>query len=89
MRLRRERDLEGATRHLQRAVELKQNFTAALNNLGHVYQDQGLVDEALAVHRRAIAIEPKNAEYWNSLGAAYYRGGSWLRRWPRTVRPFA
>ncbi len=43
----------------------------ALNTLGVLYRDKGLVDEAIAHFQLAIAIDPGNARARNNLGLIY------------------
>jgi tetratricopeptide (TPR) repeat protein len=48
----------------------------ALNDLGYLWADQGEhLQRALAMIRRAVAAEPDNAAYRDSLGWVYYRLG--------------
>jgi tetratricopeptide (TPR) repeat protein len=50
----------------------------ALNYLGYMLADRGTrVEEALGYIRRAVALEPQNGAYLDSLGWAYYRLGNY------------
>jgi len=50
----------------------------ALNYLGYMLADRGTrVEEALAYIRRAVALDPQNGAYLDSLGWAYYRMGNY------------
>jgi tetratricopeptide (TPR) repeat protein len=50
----------------------------ALNYLGYMLADRGTrVEEALGYIRRAVAIDPQNGAYLDSLGWAYYRLGNY------------
>ena len=49
---------------------------AALNELGYLWADQGVhLDRALEMIRKAVAAEPDNAAYRDSLGWVLYRLG--------------
>lgn len=68
-------------------VEADSEDAAAANYLGYTWADQGInLDEALDLISRAVAIEPDNAAYLDSLGWVHYRLGDldqaeyWLRR---------
>ena len=43
--------------------------------LGESYRDVAHYDEAARVIREALAIDPKPAQYWNSLGTVLGAGG--------------
>ena len=44
----------------------------AHSNLGLVYQKEGKYDEAIESYQKALAIDPENAEVYNSLGFIYH-----------------
>ncbi|WP_434661346.1 tetratricopeptide repeat protein [Paraburkholderia sp. A3BS-1L] len=46
---------------LNRAIELQPDFPIALNNLGHLYGEQGETDQASRLFERAIALAPDHA----------------------------
>ncbi len=49
-----------------------------LNYLGYMLADRGTrLDEALGYIRRAVALEPQNGAYLDSLGWAYYKMGNY------------
>jgi tetratricopeptide (TPR) repeat protein len=49
-----------------------------LNYLGYMLADRGTrVEEALGYIRRAVALDPQNGAYLDSLGWAYYRLGNY------------
>jgi tetratricopeptide (TPR) repeat protein len=52
---------EAAETELRQALSLNPNYVPALLNLGNLHEDRGKRDEALAIYRRALAIEPGNA----------------------------
>lgn len=61
---------------LRRVLELEPDFAPALNYLGYMLADRGeKLDEALELVRRAVAQEPDNGAYLDSLGWALFRLG--------------
>ncbi len=49
---------------------------AALNYLGYMLADRGEhLDESIALIKRALALEPENGSFLDSLGWAYYKSG--------------
>ena len=64
-------------KELQEAIRLDPQFTEALNHLGYSLADRNVrLPEALALIERAVAIDPWNAAYLDSLGWAHFRMGS-------------
>lgn len=60
----------------QRLLTLDPEFAPALNYLGYMWADRGEnLEEALDLVERAVAIEPDNGAYLDSLGWAYFRLG--------------
>ena len=65
-----------AEAEFRRLIADKPNDAPALNYLGYSLADRGLkLDEALALIKRAIAIEPSNPAYRDSLGWTYFKLG--------------
>jgi tetratricopeptide (TPR) repeat protein/tRNA A-37 threonylcarbamoyl transferase component Bud32 len=65
-----------------KAIKLDSKNANAHNNLSWLLatcQDLKLRDPALAVQmaKTAVDLTPKNGSFWNTLGVAYYRAGSW------------
>jgi len=66
----------------KQAVELRPENALYNNNLAWLlascpdlaYRDIG---RALELARKSVELEPEAAEYWNTLGVAYYRVGEW------------
>lgn len=56
------------------------DFHAALNYLGYMWAEQGEnLDEAVKLVRRAVALDPDNGSYVDSLGWAHFRLGEYDR----------
>ena len=59
-----------------------------LNYLGYMLADRGTrVEEALGYIRRAVALDPQNGAYLDSLGWAYYRWATTIWRKRTCVAP--
>jgi tetratricopeptide (TPR) repeat protein/tRNA A-37 threonylcarbamoyl transferase component Bud32 len=71
----------------ERALELDPNNTRPLNTIAWnlaTYPDpkQRDLPKAIAVAKKAVAAEPRNSNYWNTLGVAYYRAGQYAEALP-------
>jgi tetratricopeptide (TPR) repeat protein len=71
----------------EKALELDENNTTAMNGLGYVLADTGEdLIRGLRLCKRAVDRKPQNAAYLDSLGWAYYKNAellearTWLRR---------
>ena len=63
-----------AERVLLKAIRLNPENDSALNYLGYMLADRGIrLREAISYIKRALAIEPANGSYLDSLGWAYFR----------------
>jgi Flp pilus assembly protein TadD len=63
---------------MRRAIELNPSNAPALNYLGYSYAEAGKrLDEAEKLIRRALAIEPEDGFYVDSLGWVYYQRGEY------------
>jgi tetratricopeptide (TPR) repeat protein len=70
--------LDEAESAFRRLLQIDAEFAPALNYLGYMWADQGRnLEEALDLVRRAVALEPDNGAYVDSLGWALFR----LRRY--------
>ena len=67
------RDSESLWRHVIRTFPGR--VPIAHNNLGVLYDDRGLHDQALEEYKKALAINPSFADALANLGAAYMRSG--------------
>jgi Flp pilus assembly protein TadD len=72
----RQRDLAGAEEAARRTLALEPKNTQALNFLGYLFADHNVkLDEAVPLIQKALALDPDNPYYIDSLGWAYYRLG--------------
>jgi tetratricopeptide (TPR) repeat protein len=72
-----------AVEWLEQVLDEFPENVAALNDLGYLWADQGVhLERALDMVQRAVAAEPENAAYRDSLGWALYR----LQRYEEAVR---
>jgi tetratricopeptide (TPR) repeat protein len=76
-----------AVDYYEKALDLDENNTTALNGLGYVLVDTDIdLLRGLRCCRRAVDLKPQNAAYLDSLGWAYFKNGellearTWLRR---------
>mgnify|MGYP002624229994 CR=1 FL=1 len=69
-------DRERAAAAFERLLELDPQYSPALNYLGYMWAEQGEnLDRALELVGRALAREPDNGAYVDSLGWAYFQLG--------------
>jgi len=67
-----------AVPHLRRAIDLDPHHHIALNYLGYLWADRNEnLAEALELIQRAVALDPDNPAYRDSLGWALFRLGRW------------
>jgi tetratricopeptide (TPR) repeat protein len=71
----------------ERALELDENNTTAMNGLGYILADTGMdISRGLRYCRKAVDRKPQSAAYLDSLGWACFRNGetsearTWIRR---------
>lgn len=63
---------------IRRLLEVHENSAAAFNFLGYTYADHNMkLDEAFELITKALAIEPDNGMYVDSLGWVHYRQGKY------------
>lgn len=68
--------LPEAEEWLEQVLDEYPEHIGALNDLGYLWADQGKrLERALGMIQQAVAAEPENASYRDSLGWAYYRLG--------------
>ncbi len=70
---------EKALKSLNQAVALGKDYAAALNDLGELYEEMDLEEEAITVYKKAIECNQKNASSaaCNRLGKIYNRQGKY------------
>jgi Flp pilus assembly protein TadD len=69
------RTTEAAT-SFRRVVELQPRNGEAMNYLGYMLAEKGLeLEEAVSVLQKAVALEPENGAFLDSLGWAYFKQG--------------
>ena len=74
------KDKDKTIEFMQKAIELNPDYAAALNYLGYTYADLGVeLDRAEQLIIRALAIQPNDGFYIDSLGWVYYRKGDYPR----------
>lgn len=62
---------DSAAYYYELLVSLEPDNAPAINNLGDLYEDQGRYEDALAMYRRSLEIDPETAiPYWNLMSAA-------------------
>jgi tetratricopeptide (TPR) repeat protein len=67
---------EQAVAEFRRLLDADPDYHAALNYLGYMYAERGEnLDEAKTMIEKAVALEPDNGAYVDSLGWVYYRLG--------------
>jgi tetratricopeptide (TPR) repeat protein len=72
----RRKDVPGAEEAARKSLELDSKSGQALNFLGYLYADyQVKVDQAVPLIEQALALDPDNPYFIDSLGWAYYRLG--------------
>ena len=86
------RNMTWRKRHFRKVLADDPKNAMALNYLGYMLADRGTrLDEALGYIRRAVALDPQNGAYLDSLGWAYYKMGNYelaeenLRRASETI----
>ncbi|MBI2362223.1 MAG: tetratricopeptide repeat protein, partial [Elusimicrobia bacterium] len=69
-------DIPGAEKAFKELLASRPNDAAALNYLGYTLADRGLrLDEALGFVERAVALDPDNGAYLDSLGWVLFKLG--------------
>jgi tetratricopeptide (TPR) repeat protein len=74
--LERQRKFDEAEAQFRKVLEIEPDSAAALNYLGYMLADRGVrLDESVQYIQRALAQDPNNGAYLDSLGWAYFRMG--------------
>jgi type IV pilus assembly protein PilF len=61
--------------HLQEAIRLVPDFTAAYNSLGQAYEGLGQYDKARFNYEKAVEFNPQYVDAYLNLGKLFYRSG--------------
>ncbi len=64
-----------AAAHFRRAVDLRENFPEAWNELGYALRQNGEYEQAIAAYDRALKLRPDFPEALEYLGEAYVKLG--------------
>jgi tetratricopeptide (TPR) repeat protein len=82
-----QRQFKRAVELYEKALELDENNTTAMNGLGYILVDTGMdITRGFRYCRKAVDRKPQSAAYLDSLGWAYFKSGevmearTWLRR---------
>lgn len=74
----RQKKYEQAEREFRKALELNPTSALTLNYLGYMLADRGVkLEESVELVKRALALDPYNGAYLDSLGWAYFRQGKY------------
>jgi tetratricopeptide (TPR) repeat protein len=72
--LERQKQYDAAETAFRKTIELDPNHAPALNYLGYMLAERGVrLDESVGYLKRALAIEPDNGAYLDSIGWAYFK----------------
>ena len=72
--LERRGDFAEAEKYFRKCLELSPNFAEAMNYLGYMWAERGTnLDEARKLIEKAVALEPENAAYLDSLGWVLFK----------------
>jgi tetratricopeptide (TPR) repeat protein len=70
------KNFSAAEKEFRRVLEMNPKNASALNYLGYMLADRNVrLNEALELIKQALAIDPNNGAYLDSLGWAYFRIG--------------
>jgi tetratricopeptide (TPR) repeat protein len=74
----RQKHYDAAEAEFRKVLKQDPQSTMALNYLGYMLADRGTkLDEAVTLLKQAVAAEPQNGAYLDSLGWAYFRMGQY------------
>lgn len=75
----RSRDMDGAERETQKALEVWPDMNLAIRLLGSIYTQRGQFDQAVVLLEKSLAREPFSAETLNNLAINYMQKGMMSR----------
>ena len=83
-------EYEKAGGSFRRAIELNEENSSAYNYIAYMYAEQGVnLDDALELITKALALEPDNGSFIDSLGWIYYKMGEPLKALEELTRASA
>ncbi len=62
-------EIDSALKTLDRTIEIKSDYIPAYIDKGNIFRREGRSEEAEAVYRQALSIDPKSDQAWVGLGA--------------------
>ena len=65
-------DEDGMVQHWEKARELDPSNPAAWNNLAGHFAHKGPIEKAFPYYEKAIALNPKESQYWHTLGTVVF-----------------
>lgn len=69
-------EFENSIEAYKRALRLKPDYASALNNLGYLFATTEIdTERAVALCQRAVQLNPRSANFRDSLGWAFYKNG--------------
>ena len=68
-----------ARKYLERAIELRRDYSDAINNLGVLFTKQGKLNDAIAAFQYGIRTSPDEDILYLNLGRAYIQSGNFDR----------
>lgn len=72
----RQKKYKKAARTFKKVINFNSKHASALNYLGYMWADRGVrLNESLGLIKRAVAIEPNNGAFLDSLGWVYFKMG--------------
>jgi len=72
---RNEENYQLAQEYLQKALEIKPEYSLAYVSLGELYMDQGQFGKAIEYFKKAISLRPNYAASYHNLGFSYHNLG--------------
>lgn len=81
-------DFPAAIANFERAIAVRPDAAASWSNLGMVLKIEDRLDESLAAHDRAVALDPDNNQFRVNRSVALLKAGHWDRAWPDYERRF-
>lgn len=76
----RVKDFEKCEDYFNRAIQMKPDFSEAMNYLGYTWAENGMhLEKALELIERAVALDPSNSAYLDSLGWVHYKLGDYSK----------